>query len=176
MRHPLVAGVLVALVLPAVAFGHVTVLPPYLEDGKRTTLIFTAPNERPPHSVTRLTVTVPAGIDFASTPAPPGWKLELAPGKATWSGGRTGPHQIGQFRLAATSGLAPDGVVFRAVQTYDDGGSVDWTIPFTILPAANPPKEHLLRALIAGVIGVVAIVGGLVAFRLRRWTAKNAAD
>jgi uncharacterized protein YcnI len=168
VRHALLAGAISALALPSVALAHVTVLPPYLEDGQRSTLIFTAPNERPPHSVTRLTVTLPAGIELADTPTASGWRLDLTPGKATWTGGRTGPHEIGTFRLAAKTELAPDGVVLKAEQRYDDGGFVHWTIPFTILPAAHAPKQHLWPALIAGVVGLVVIGGGLVVLRLRR--------
>jgi uncharacterized protein YcnI len=167
VRRALLAGALLALALPCAGLAHVTVLPPYLEDGQRSTLIFTAPNERPPHSVTRLTVTLPAGIELADTSAPPGWRLDLAPGKATWSGGRTAPHEIGQFRLAAKTGLVPTGVVLEAVQQYDDGGIVHWKIPLTILPAAHAPKQHLGRALIAGVVGLIVIGGGLALLRFR---------
>ena len=175
MRNALLAGALLALVLPSVGIAHVTVLPPYLEDGQRSTLIFTAPNERPPHSVTRLTVTLPAGIELEGTSAPPGWKLDLAAGKATWSGGRTGPHEIGQFKLAAKTELAPTGVVLQAVQRYDDGGVVHWTIPLTILPAVHAPKQHLGRALIAGVVGLVVIGVGLAVFLRRQRTARDRA-
>ena len=68
MRKALLAGALLALVLPTVAHAHVTVLPAFLEDGHRSTLTFTAPNERPPHSVTELTVMFPAGIELTADP------------------------------------------------------------------------------------------------------------
>ncbi len=167
MRKALLAGALLALVLPTVAHAHVTVLPAFLEDGQRSTLTFTAPNERPPHRVTELTVTFPPGIELTAETAPAGWRLAVAPGKAVWSGGATRPHEIGHFRLDAKTSLAPTGIVLEAVQRYDDGGAVHWTIPFTVLPAAHAPKQHLVRALIAGIVGVLVIVGGLVALRYR---------
>ena len=170
MRKALLAGALLALVLPTVAHAHVTVLPAFLEDGQRSTLTFTAPNERPPHSVTQLTVTFHAGFELTADPAPAGWRLAVAPGNAVWSGGATRPHEIGRFRLEAKTSLAPTGMVLEAVQRYDDGGAVHWTIPFTVLPAAHAPKQHLVRALIAGIVGVLVIVGGLVALRYRHGT------
>ncbi len=168
MRKTLLAGALAALVVPALAEAHVTVLPAYLEDGSRVTLTFSAPNERPPHSVIQLTVTVPEGVELIPATAPAGWRLELTRGKATWSGGATRPHQIGQFRLEARTSLEPTGVVLRAVQHYDDGGDVHWTIPFTVLPAAQTPKQHLVGALIAGIVGLAAIAGGLFVLRFRQ--------
>jgi len=163
-----VAGALVALVVPALGDAHVTVLPAYLEKGQRTTLVFSAPNERPPHRVTRLTVTFPAGIDLLPTEAPAGWTLDLASGRATWRGGTTRPHQIGRFDLDARTSLEPAGVTLEAVHVYDDGGLVRWTIPLTILPAVHAPKQHFVGALIAGVVGLVVIAGGLFVLRFRQ--------
>jgi uncharacterized protein YcnI len=168
VRRALLAGALGALVVPALAQAHVTVLPAFVEDGRQTTLTFSAPNERPPHRVTRLTVTFPEGVELLPVAAPAGWRLELAPRRATWSGGATLPHEIGQFRLSAKTSLEPAGVVIDAVQRYDDGGDVNWTIPFTILPAAHPPKQHLVRALVAGIVGLAVIAGGIVALRFRQ--------
>ena len=168
MRRALLASVVAALAVPSLARAHVTVLPAFIEDGRRTTLTFSAPNERPPHRVTRLTVTVPEGIELLATAAPAGWRLELTPGKAIWSGGATRPHQIGQFELRARTSIEPTGVVFEAVQRYDDGGAVRWPIPFTVLPAAHAPKQHLVGALIAGIVGLTVIAGGLFVLRFRQ--------
>jgi hypothetical protein len=157
-----------ALTLPAAALAHVTVLPPYLEDDQRTTLVFSAPNERAPHAVVRLTVTVPTGIDLSRAAAPSGWTLTLSARRATWSGGRTAPRQVGRFRLAASTRLEPGSVTITAVQRYDDAASVHWAIPLTILPAAKAPKQHLWPALVAGIVGLGAIAAGLAWIERRR--------
>ena len=162
------AGALTALLLPATALAHVTVLPTYLENGTQSALVFTAPNERAPHAVTQLTLTVPRGITLAATSPPPGWTLEIAAGTATWSGGRTGPGTTGRFSLLATSDRTPSELVLVAVQRYDDGARVRWTIPITILPAREAPKEHLWPAFIAGAVGLVLIIGALVFLQRRR--------
>jgi len=168
VRRALCATVAGALILPAAALAHVNVLPAFLEGGQQTTLLFTAPNERPPHAVIELSVTVPEGVDLTRLAPPPGWSLTISGTQAVWSGGRTLPRTIGVFRLAATTDDEPTAVDLHASQRYDDGGVVRWTIPFTILPAPNPPKQHLLPALLVGIAGLFVIAGGLAFARLRR--------
>jgi len=162
------------LVLPAAASAHVTVLPSSLTVGARTTLVFSAPNERPPHSLVAVTLTVPAGVALSPVSPPPGWKLDLRPGFAVWSGGRVGPAATFEFRVAATTRRAPGTIAVRVLQRYDDHRSVRWTVPLTVLPAAEAPKEHLWPALLAGAVGVVVIVGGLAFLRLRGRDADGA--
>src|SRR5204862_36575 len=60
------AGVaLVALAAATPAAAHVIPQPAYLTPGIATTISFAAPNERLPHVFTRLTVTVPAGVELS---------------------------------------------------------------------------------------------------------------
>jgi len=176
VRRALFAGALAALVLTPAGLAHVTVLPAYLEDGRRSTLVFAAPNERPRHAVTGFTVTAPPGIELATASPPSGWRLQIAARRATWSGGRAAPGETTEFRLAAMTEIAPTAATLVAVQRYDDGGTVRWSIPFTILPAANPPKQHLWPAFIAGAIGLVAIVAVLWLLRLRRRPTTDSGD
>jgi uncharacterized protein YcnI len=166
-RLALSAALLVTFAVPAAALAHVTVLPAFLSDGDRSTLTFSAPNERAPHAVDELVVTAPPGVVLHAVSPPPGWSMDVAESTVTWRGGRIGPGEIGEFRVAASTELEPGNVAFRAVQRYDDGATVNWTIEFTVLPARNAPKEHLWPALLAGVIGFVVIVGGLAFLRLR---------
>ena len=60
------------------------------------------------------------------------------------------------------------GITVVAVQRYDDGKTVRWTLPLTILPASSSSPQHLWPALLAGAVGLVAIIGGLAFFRHRR--------
>ncbi len=166
MRRALLAAAAL-LALPAVASAHVTVVPSFLNVGKRTTLVFTAPSERPPHSVVSVSLTTPAGVALSPASPPPGWKLALRPRLAVWSGGRVPPTATFELRVAATATRAPGTASLRVLQRYDDGKSVRWTVPLTVLPATTVPREHVWPALLAGAVGVVVIVGGLAFLRLR---------
>ena len=156
---------LVALIAASPAAAHIVPQPAYLAPGAPTTITFVAPNERPPHVVTGLTITAPPGVDLASATPPRGWKLSIAGGTATWTG-RTAPASQGPFRIAASTSLAPGAVKFHAVQHYDDGGLVRWNVAFTILPVATAtPRQHLLPAIVTAILGLVVI--GLLLFRMR---------
>ena len=167
MTRALAGTSIAALVLVAVASAHVTVLPSFLSKGERATLAFSAPNERAPHSVVSLRVTAPAGVELSALAPPPGWQLAVAGQKATWSGGRVAAGATGEFRVSAKTTLEASGVTFVALQRYDDGGTVRWMIPFTILPATSTPKQHLWPAFLVGGVGLVVIVGGLGWLRRR---------
>jgi hypothetical protein len=169
LRKALVlASALAALAAPEAALAHVTVSPPFVEAGARTTLAFAAPNERAPRLVTRLTVRFPNGIRLSAVSPPSGWTVEVAAREVVWSDGRVGPQEVQTFRVAATADLAPGTVTIDAVETYDDGGHVRYRITLTVLPERAAPREHLWPALLAGVAGVVAIGGALTWLRLRR--------
>jgi uncharacterized protein YcnI len=168
VKRLLVAAVLAALALSASAQAHVTVLPTFLEQGKRSGLVFTAPNERAPHSVTDFTITFPRGVELSATSPPSGWQLTVVPANARWTGGRTTPGSTTEFGIDARTEIPPGAVNVYAVQRYEDGRSVRWTIPFTITPPSNSPAEHLWPAFFAAAGGFVLIVGGLLFVRSRK--------
>ncbi len=167
MRRVLVvAAAAAALLLPAVARAHVIVSPAYLEAGQRSTLTFGAPNEREHHAVTRLTVTAPPGVELFETSPPKGLQLTANGRTAVWTG-RMLSDVTYELRIEAKATRAPGSATFQAVQRYDDGKTVHWTVGFTVLPAAPPPKQHLWPAFLAGIVGVVVIAGGLAFLRTR---------
>jgi uncharacterized protein YcnI len=171
VRRALAGTSIAALGPVAAASAPVTFLPPVISNGERATLVFSAPNERAPHSVVSLLVTAPAGVELSPLAPPPGWQLAVAGERATWSGGRVAAGATGEFRVSAKTRLEASGVTFVALQRYDDGGTVRWRIPFTILPATSSPKQHLWPAFLAGAVGLVVIVGGLGWLRRRQRAA-----
>ena len=170
MRSRAALAALVALATAAPAAAHVIPQPAYLTPGVPATITFAAPNERLPHLMTGLTIAAPTGIELASAPPPRGWKLSIVGRTATWSrdAATTAKQQQVPFRIvASTTSLTPGAVSFHAVQRYDDGGRVRWTVAFTILPAATAtPRQHLLPAIVTAILGLVVI--GLLLFRMRR--------
>jgi uncharacterized protein YcnI len=164
MRRWAAAGLL-ALAATAPAAAHVIPQPAYLTSGVETTITFAAPNERPPHAMTSLTLTAPEGIAVTRVSPPPGWWLSIAGRTATWRRGAAA-KAAGPFRIAATTSSAPGTVTFHAAQRYDDGGVVRWPVALTILPGATTtPRQHFLPAFVAAILGLVLI--GFLLFRMR---------
>ena len=175
LRNPHGSAVLataaVALLLaPGTAWAHVTMTPPFVDAGAKTTVSFELPNERPPHATVSLEVKAPPGVELAAATPPTGWKLELAHDRARWTGGRIEGRRTVAFPLAVTARTRAGTEIFRATQGYDDGESVRWDAGLTVLPAAGDatPSQHLDRALLAGGVGLVVIAVSFLALRLLR--------
>jgi periplasmic copper chaperone A len=195
------------LTLAGVASAHVTVNPRTAEQGGFTKVAFRVPNERDTASTTQLEINFPAEypIAFVSTRPVPGWtsvvqKTALATpinseggqitetvSKITWTGGRIAPGTFEEFDVSL--GPLPTGtdqLVFKALQTYDNGEVVRWID--TAPPGAAEPEHPapvlkltpanlgLTTAVTSGdqessntagvVLGIVGIVLGLVGISL----------
>ncbi|MDQ4010991.1 MAG: YcnI family protein [Actinomycetota bacterium] len=154
-------SVVVLLALAGVASAHVTVNPRSAEQGGYTKVAFRVPNERDTASTTALEINFPTDhpIVSVSTRAVPGWtstvqKTALAQpitteggeqvtetvSKITWTGGKIAPGTFEEFDVSL--GPLPtdtDQLVFKALQTYDNGEVVRWID--TPAPGAAEP-EH----------------------------------
>ena len=169
MRAALVAAAL-TLLLPAAASAHVTIEPPFVEDGARTEIVLETPNERPPHATTTLSVTAPDGIAVISATAPAGWLVTVAGSTVTWSGGRIEGRTAITFPMRIVAHVQAGTYRFGAVQTYDDGATVDWKADLAVLPAAGAaaPKQRPWGAVAAAIAGIAVIAASLVGLRLLR--------
>ncbi|HEY2766285.1 MAG TPA: YcnI family protein [Pseudonocardiaceae bacterium] len=146
--------------LAGVASAHVTVNPNTAQQGGYAKVSFRVPNERDTASTTQLEVTIPTDhpIGSVSTRAVPGWtatvqKTTLATpiktddgqitevvSKITWTGGKIPPGSFEEFDVSL--GPLPedtDQLVFKALQTYDNGEVVRWIE--TAAPGA-PEPDH----------------------------------
>lgn len=135
------------LVLSGSAFAHVGVQPGEATKGGYATIDFKVPNERDAASTTQLEVNFPVDQPLSSVMPQdvPGWTVKVekskldkpltvhgkqineAVTKVTWSGGKIEPGKFQQFPLSI--GKLPDNVdkmVFKAIQTYDNGETVRW--------------------------------------------------
>ena len=211
-RRLLVVAVAVAAALVGTgvpAWAHVTAQPGTAIQGGYTAVSFRTPNERDAASTVRLEVTLPAEHPIASvaTRPLPGWTaatqtttlatpistadgdLTRAVSKITWSGGRIDPGQFQEFTISL--GPLPtdtDRLVFKAVQTYDDGEVVRWIeeptpggpepehpaptltlLPATAGTAAGPTGSGDRPALALGIAGtVLGLVGTALGARAVR--------
>lgn len=160
-----------ALALPAKALGHVTISPAFVNAGVAETISFETPNERAPRATVALVVEAPAGVTLSPVAAPTGWKVDVRPGRAVWTGGRIEGTRTTAFPVRVLAQTRAGNQVFRAVQRYGDGEEVRWNATLSVLPAegAQAPSQHLDRALAAAAVGLVVIAGSfLVMRRLRR--------
>ncbi|WP_181791903.1 YcnI family copper-binding membrane protein, partial [Streptomyces phytophilus] len=139
------AGAVLLIAGPAAA--HVSIDPGEAEQGGYATVNFKVPNERDDASTVKLEVTLPTDHPLTSVmPEPvPGWdvkveqakldtpieshgeKITEAASKVTWSGGKVEPGTFQRFPVSM--GALPedaDQLVFKAIQTYDNGEVVRW--------------------------------------------------
>ncbi|WP_405490809.1 YcnI family protein [Streptomyces sp. NBC_00096] len=146
------------LLLSGTAFAHVGVQPGEAAKGSYATINFKVPNERDAASTTQLEVNFPVDQPLSSVMPQdiPGWTVNVektkldkpltvhgkqineAVTKVTWSGGKIEPGKFQQFPLSL--GKLPDNadkMVFKAIQTYDNGEVVRW-IEETKEGAAEP--------------------------------------
>ena len=159
-----VVGALCALALVTLAgaaSAHVTANPGTAQQGGYTKISFRVPNERDTASTTQLEVNFPTDHPIVSveTRAVPGWtateqKVKLdkpiktddgeiseAVSRITWSGGKISPGSFEEFDVSL--GPLPtdtNQLVFKALQTYDNGEVVRWIDPPPADGAAEP--EH----------------------------------
>jgi uncharacterized protein YcnI len=149
---------LLAGAIPAAA--HVTVTPGTAAQGDYSKLTFRVPDEEADASTTKVELALPADQPVASVRVKPvpGWTvttrmrklstpLKTGHGEITsvvsrlvWSGGKIQPGQFQEFDVSL--GPMPgngDSMVFKALQTYDNGKVVRWIDP----PAADGSEpEH----------------------------------
>ncbi|MEU9142394.1 YcnI family protein [Streptomyces sp. NPDC048349] len=135
------------LVLSGTAFAHVSVQPGEAAKGGYATINFKVPNERDNAATTQLEVNFPVDQPLTSVMPQdvPGWTVSVektkldkpltvhgkqineAVTKVTWSGGKIESGRFQQFPLSV--GKLPENVdqmVFKAIQTYDNGEVVRW--------------------------------------------------
>jgi uncharacterized protein YcnI len=154
------ATVVGVVTLASPAWAHVTLQPSEAAKGGFATIAVQVPNETADSNTTQVELTMPEGhpIAFVSVQPVPGWQVKTettkldqpiesddgqvtdAVSKITWSGGTIAPGQFQQFLLSM--GPLPDDtdtLVFKALQTYDNGDVVRW---IEETPASGEEPEH----------------------------------
>lgn len=171
----LAAVVAWAVVGAPVAGAHVTVTPPSVEIGVPSELRLDVPNERDGYATVSLVIEVPRGLEVVSVTSPDGWDVRTSERRATWTGGRIEARASVPFALTVEACPPARRVELLARQRYDDGGTVTWRPSLLVLPApaAASPEQHLGRAVVAGIVGLVVVGGTVVALGLLRRRARR---
>jgi uncharacterized protein YcnI len=165
LRRRVVLGITGALILAVVialpASAHVTVNPDEASQGGFARLAFRVPNERANAGTVKLEVQLPADhpIPSVGVQPHPGWayrvqtatlptpietedgdKITEAVSTITWTGGPIKPGEFEEFAISLGP-LPKDttSLVFKAVQTYDNGEVVRW---IEESQSGQPEPEH----------------------------------
>ena len=124
------------------AFAHVSVDASDASQGaEASTLTFRVPNEQDAASTIQVEVFLPetTKFEFVSAKPIPGWTVTSDKTKVTWSGGKLGPGQFDEFKIEVGPLPDADSLVFKAIQTYDNGDVVRW---IDLTPASGDEPEH----------------------------------
>lgn len=118
----------------APAAAHVTVNPQEAAKGGFAKLAFRVPNEREAPATVQVEIVFPSDhpLRSVSVRPRPGWTYSVeregeAVARITWTGGVIRPGEFEEFEVSG--GPLPtdaDRLVFRALQTYDNGEVVRW--------------------------------------------------
>lgn len=174
MRRRLSAGLAVVAVAIAVlalagpAAAHIEVDPSAEAKGSLAELSFRVPNEMDSGNTTQFELDLPTDHPFPSVAVKPlpGWtfavtKFDLttplstddgqvtqAVSKIVWTGGRIAPGEFVDFDVSVALPHDVDRVVFKAIQTYDNGQVVRWIDP-TVAGQPEPPHPAPVLTLTA---------------------------
>lgn len=170
MRRLLVLVAVVLVMGTVTASAHVSVNPSSTAKGGFAKLAFRVPNERPNSGTNKVEVFLPPEHPLASVSVRPvpGWTATLERTKLdkpitvhgrevaesvthiTWTGGPIKPGEFQEFDVSV--GPLPDNVdrlVFKAIQTYENGEVVRW-IEEPAPGAAEPERPAPILTLTAG--------------------------
>jgi uncharacterized protein YcnI len=138
-----------ALVGAPAAYAHVTLNPDTAKAGSFSRFAIRVPNERDKAATTRLTVQIPAGLEFVGFQVKPGWKRTVEKSgsrivSVTWTAtalsARIRPGEFDEFGLSAKLPARKGTVlVFPAIQHYSNGEDVRWIGP----PSADRPAPRV---------------------------------
>lgn len=131
------------LLAAAPARGHITANPRAVPAGAFVRLDFRVPNERPTDTV-GVRISLPEDVSHVRIKPVPGWsyRLERQGDRITaveFSGGRIQPPEFQEFSLSMKLPARSGRVYFPAVQTYEGGEVVEWTM----VPDGDRPAPHV---------------------------------
>lgn len=157
MRRLAVLLVVVVATAAVPAAAHVTVNPDEATKGGFAKLAFRVPNERDAAATVQVEVAFPTEhpLRSVSVRPMPGWTYAVersgeAVSRITWTGGVIRPGEFEEFEVSGGP-LPEDGdrLVFRALQTYDNGEVVRW-IDEPVAGGPEPERPAPVLTLVDG--------------------------
>jgi uncharacterized protein YcnI len=158
-------------------FAHVEVTPTEATRGAKATLTFTVPNEQADANTTVVEIYLPATVGFDSVKATPpaGWQYVVtsSPGSVRFQGGTISGTDEVKFPITLTVPSSDAGdLVFKTVQTYDNGDVVRWIDP---TPPGGPEPEHPAAVVkLTGAVGAATTTSTTIAAKAKSGSNKAA--
>jgi uncharacterized protein YcnI len=153
IRRALLAAAAVALIAAPAASAHVQVRPALAAPGDPVLFQVIVPNEKDAHTV-EVTLQIPKDVLPFSFEEPDGWTRENKEGPdgsletVTWKG-KLAEDGFARFSLLASTPEQEGEIVWKSIQTYDDGSVSRWIgAPDADSPAAvtkisnDAPREN----------------------------------
>lgn len=163
---------MLVLALPAAA--HVTVSTDNPEPGGFAVYTVRVPNESDSASTVRVEVQIPEGLEASRYQPLSGWTMSLEDGVYVAEGGAIAPGEFQEFRFQARNPEEAQALAFPAIQTYDDGETVQWTgeegseTPASVVAIGGRTDSGNLVPVAALVVAGIAVVFAGLAFV--RWS------
>jgi uncharacterized protein YcnI len=129
-----------ALVLPPVAGGHLSVTPAFLTAAATQELAVTVHNDRD-ETMTGFALVVPADVRIVSISTTPGWSGGVEGSTAKWTGGAVAADTPVTFELSLEAPASPGSAELRGDQLYPDGQVVEWPLELTVVPASEADDD-----------------------------------
>ncbi len=130
IHRALLCAVAAVLLVPAFASAHVQVRPALAAPGDPVLFEMIVPNEKDAHTV-EVTLQVPKDVLPFSFEEPDGWTRENKEGAdgsletITWKG-KLAEDGFARFSFLASTPEQEGEIVWKSIQTYDDGSTSRW--------------------------------------------------
>lgn len=136
------ASASVALLLSTVSvFAHVIVTPNTVGIGKTQNFSMAVPNEKDT-PITAVKLMIPNGVKEVMPNVQAGWTVTPVKNgdnvtEIDWTGGNIPPHQRVDLLFSAQVPATETTLKWSAIQTYQDGSTIEWTHD----PTSNPEDD-----------------------------------
>lgn len=115
-----------ALAFAGAAWAHVEVSPGQVPAGGPETLTVEVPTEKEVPT-TEVRLELPEGFEASGAEAPAGWQSDVQGNALVWTGGEIPVADSEEFSFEATVPDEAGSFALDAIQTYEDGSTVEWT-------------------------------------------------
>ena len=169
--HVAAAVVVLTLVVRAIALAHAVVYPKISSTGSFERYVIRVPNERKV-ATTRVEMRFPSDVRVSSFEDVAGWAIQVVRGTAqriigaAWTGNLP-PERFVELPFLAANPKTATEIHWPVIQTYADGGRIEWTGPAgSKRPASSTTIAATATTIVGSWMAPVALVLSLLSLGL----------